>query len=461
LRFEMPDDFHSRDTTLARLVAEALLRSKSRQAEHSSACPDAELLATYAEHALTEEETARWERHFADCSRCQKIIAVLTANDDELSHAEVERLGNLAVASSAPSALRRPPPANAAAWWISLWRRPLVWRWLVPIAGMASAAGLWFALHQAPPRETLSSQKIDATAEAPQNGAAQGETAASSPKPDETQIAQSNLPAPPALAPPPETGPRDKETASAKSPTAAKKENTQKQEAVSNAVQAPSPRAAVRSLQTREYDAKDNRLQRAAPPAEPKSEASDALSAAAPVAPRAVTGAVSAPPPPAPALAAGGERAERQDLDRGSGAPARTQTKALAQNVNPAIVFGSPNRRSLWRLGSGGRIDHSTDQGQTWQAQSSGVTADLLAGAAPSETVAWVIGRDGTILRTEDGEHWQRVAPPSGTQPGASKAAPPDWVTIEARDALHATVTSRDLRRFTTEDGGLTWVQPQ
>ena len=445
----MPDDPHSRDTALARLVAEALLRSKSRQADHNSACPDAEVLASYAEHALTEEETARWESHFADCSRCQKIIAVLAANDDERNYAELERLGNLAAASSEPSAARRPAPANAAGWWRSLWRPP-VWRWLVPVAGMASAAGLWFALHQAPSRETLSSQKIAATAEAPQNGAAQGETAASSSKSDETQIAQSNLPAPPALAPPQAARLRDKETVSAKSPTAAKKEESRKQEAVSNAVQAPSAVAAGRSLETPEYDAKDNRLQ-SAPPAEPKSQVSDALSTAAPQAP------VAAPAPPP--LAGEGERAERQDLDRAAGAPKPPQLKAFAQNVNPAIIFVSPSRRVLWRLGSAGRIERSTDQGQSWQAQSSGVTADLLAGAAPSETVAWAVGREGIILRTEDGQHWQRVAPPSGAQSATSKASPPDWISIEARDALHATVTSRDLRRFTTEDGGRTWRQ--
>jgi photosystem II stability/assembly factor-like uncharacterized protein len=132
--------------------------------------------------------------------------------------------------------------------------------------------------------------------------------------------------------------------------------------------------------------------------------------------------------------------------------------KAFAQTVivNPATVFAPPNRRALWRLGSAGRIEHSTDQGQSWQPQSSGVTADLLAGAAPSETVAWVAGRNGTILRTEDGgEHWQRVAAP--TESGALPTAPPDWVGVEASDALHATITSRDLRRFATDDGGRTW----
>jgi photosystem II stability/assembly factor-like uncharacterized protein len=123
-------------------------------------------------------------------------------------------------------------------------------------------------------------------------------------------------------------------------------------------------------------------------------------------------------------------------------------------------VFGSPNRRALWRLGSGGRIEHSTDEGQTWQPQASGVTADLLAGAAASEKIAWVVGRAGIIVRTEDGERWRQVTPPA-IEAATPSALNSDWIVVEARDALHATIISRDLRRFVTEDGGRTWVQQQ
>jgi photosystem II stability/assembly factor-like uncharacterized protein len=79
------------------------------------------------------------------------------------------------------------------------------------------------------------------------------------------------------------------------------------------------------------------------------------------------------------------------------------------------------------------------------------VTSDLLAGAVPSDTAAWIAGRMGVILRTTDGERWQRVASPD---------AAADWTAIEATDALHATVTSSDRRRFATDDGGQTW-KPQ
>jgi len=445
----MPDDSHLRDTALARLLAEALkAQSKSVGDVTISACPDAEILATYAEHGLAEEETARWESHFADCSRCQKIIAVLAASDEELTGPEVERLGNLAAASS-PA---REPVLRKAAWWSLIWRRPVLWRWLVPAAGLASAAGLWLALHQAPPRETLSAQKIAATTEAPRNGAPEAVTGTSSAKPDETQIAQANLPPPPAPSPRSDVLLRDKETAPATPSPAAKKEQAQKQETFSNAVQPPQASEIGRALNTRENDAQVDRL-RPSQAAEAKSQIKDALTAAAPAAP------VAAPPPP-PARDV--DRAERQALDdRATGAPAPTQMKALAQTVSVAIVFASPDRRALWRLGSGGRIEHSSDQGKTWQPQSSGVTADLLAGAAPSETVAWAAGREGIILRTADGEHWQRIAPPSATPPAASTTPAPDWTGVEARDALHATIISRDLRRFATEDGGRTWFQMQ
>ncbi len=56
MSFDKPGDLHSRDTALARLLAEAL-KSQSKPAGHGrdSACPDAEVLAAYAEQGLAEE----------------------------------------------------------------------------------------------------------------------------------------------------------------------------------------------------------------------------------------------------------------------------------------------------------------------------------------------------------------------------------------------------------------------
>jgi hypothetical protein len=439
---DTPGDPRSRDTALARLLAEALkARSNPADRAGSSACPDAEILAAYADHGLAEDEAVRWESHFADCERCQKVIAVLAASGEELTPAEVQKLGTVAAASDARESATR----GTVAPWLAIWRRPVLWRWLVPAAGLASAA-LWFALRQAPTREVLTTQKIETRSDAPQRDAAQG-AAASSAKSDESQVAQANLPAPPPALPRPGPPLRDKETAPSKSVDAAAELPARKQESRQTAAQAP-PVSQTDRLQSREESAKDDRAP--FPQAADKKSQTDTFDSAA--APVAAPGAPSAEPS-APAEA----RAAPQGFG-GQIASSANEVKQLAKTEPATIVFTSPDRRAQWRVGPGGRIEHSADQAQTWQPQTSGVTSDLLAGAAPSEKIAWVVGRAGAILRTQDGEHWQRVTAPSTGQPIASSNPAPDWISVEARDALHATITSRDLRRFATEDGGRTWM---
>jgi len=449
----MPDDPRSRDTALARMLAQALeSRSKPAGQAKSSACPDAEVLAAYAEHGLAEDETARWEIHFADCGRCQKIIAVLAASGEELTHAEVERLGALVAATSKAPELAR----NTPAWWTAIWRRPVFWRLLVPAAGLASAVALLLALHPAPPREAPGSQGIAATTAAPRSEIAQGAPAASPAKPGKTLSAQADLPAPNLVTPSSGAPSRDKQTTQANSPSAAGPvpATARKEEAFSRAAQAPPVAEADNSLKAREDAAKDNRVLSAQAAPTQNAEAKDALTAGAASAPAAAPLA----PPPAPE----GARAAPSGLGgAAAGSFARARVQALTKTAVPPIVFGSPGRTALWRLGSDGRIERSADQGQTWQPQSSGVTSGLLAGAAPSEKIAWVVGRAGIILRTEGGQRWQRVAPPLAAQPAAPAGPPLDWIGVEARDALSATVISRDLRRFATSDGGRTWVQQQ
>jgi photosystem II stability/assembly factor-like uncharacterized protein len=114
-------------------------------------------------------------------------------------------------------------------------------------------------------------------------------------------------------------------------------------------------------------------------------------------------------------------------------------------------TFASPDGGASWRLGTAGHIERSTDRGQTWQPQSSGVTVDLIAGSGSSKDVAWVVGREGVILRSTDGEHWERIPTPSGV------SSP--WAAVAAHDAMSATVVAEDLRRFSTTDGGRTWMQ--
>jgi hypothetical protein len=157
--------------------------------------------------------------------------------------------------------------------------------------------------------------------------------------------------------------------------------------------------------------------------------------------------------------------------DQGAAASAQAQPQARAAAALGAIApqqataepqlnaggqaslytFSPPEGGVTWRLGIAGLIERSTDEGRTWQPQSSGVTSDLVAGSAANKQAAWVVGRGGVILRTADGEHWERVTGPAGVTS--------EWAAVAAHDAMSASVAAQDLRRFSTEDGGRTWVQ--
>jgi len=118
-------------------------------------------------------------------------------------------------------------------------------------------------------------------------------------------------------------------------------------------------------------------------------------------------------------------------------------------------MLKAPSGSALWRAGKGGIIERSTDAGKTWVSQMSPAQEDWLAGAAVSDTTCWLAGRNGAIARTSDGEHWERIAPPS--QAAGTDGKLPDWTAITARDGQSATITASDGRQYATLDAGKTW----
>jgi len=157
-------------------------------------------------------------------------------------------------------------------------------------------------------------------------------------------------------------------------------------------------------------------------------------------APQAAADAIA---PLAEAAGAAPNATESVQLRRERAAPAQALAKTSA--AAPDIV--SPDHAVRWRIRTAGSVDRSTDGGLTWQAQTTGVATPLVSGAAPSPAICWVVGRGGVVLRSTDGATWQRV--------GLSDAI--DLIAIRASDAMTATVTAADGRRFTTGDGGKTW----
>jgi len=92
----------------------------------------------------------------------------------------------------------------------------------------------------------------------------------------------------------------------------------------------------------------------------------------------------------------------------------------------------------------------------SWELRPTGTTSGLRGLAAVSETVAWVSGSGGTVLRTLDGgATWQNVAPPD--------AAGQAFRDIEAFTADHVVLLAigpGDASRvYVTEDGGASWTK--
>ena len=125
-----------REETLARRMGEALNEMDARNAGD---CPDAEIIAAYAEQALAQAEAAKWESHFASCSRCRKILLVLAASaDTPLAEKEVAQLGELVSAVRAPVEITGGSAgARLQGFWD--WRT----RWLAPALGVAAVLVVW------------------------------------------------------------------------------------------------------------------------------------------------------------------------------------------------------------------------------------------------------------------------------------------------------------------------------
>jgi photosystem II stability/assembly factor-like uncharacterized protein len=92
--------------------------------------------------------------------------------------------------------------------------------------------------------------------------------------------------------------------------------------------------------------------------------------------------------------------------------------------------------------------------GALWAPQKSGVEAQLRGLAVLDGHHAWASGEKGTVLRTRDGESWEKVAVPGGGEL--------DFRDVEALDAktvlLLSAGTGGASRIYRSTDGGATWT---
>jgi hypothetical protein len=475
LRMEKPMASDERDRNFDRAIARHL-RSAATSAHatnsaagarsHRDSCPDAETLAAYHERSLLPSEMNSWKEHIVGCALCQEILAHLEVTDaiPLPSAREVEvfsKTESQPVAASPSQPAAGASPARVRSLRLVAGTR---WRWLVPASAIAAGLLVWISLHENQPPALPSSNEI--------------------------KIAKNQEP--PAPAPPAATGsaglePRPQLTPP-KSPEAFDKIVTSRRIAPPETLKqsrpyaysagVPSPNvpakvegkfqkdgkrgAAADELLTEkraDLDAKtvDGALrQREEAQAQAQSEAANIqlqnqananmAKVAGPAPLNQVTNAKkmkAAPAPAAPPPSAGA-----------SGGVADFSVGAASQMVivtSDTDRIYAPGFGSIWHAGNAGLIEFSSDGGHSWSRQRSGVIVDLLTGSAPSEKVCWIVGRVGALLLTTDGgAHWKLISSPLKDDLGG----------IQATDQLHATIWNvHNTRRFSTSDGGLTWVR--
>ena len=149
---------------------------------------------------------------------------------------------------------------------------------------------------------------------------------------------------------------------------------------------------------------------------------------------------------PAPPAA---EEVQNGALALRSSADVMVEQRAFADRLDRRLEVSTADDAVRWRLGPDGDVERSRDGGLTWSARPTGVGPDLLAGAAPTAGVCWLVGRRGTVVLTIDAETWRRLPFPE----------PADLTLVEASDGLRASVTTDDGRTFETTDGGATWTE--
>lgn len=377
-------------------AVEALLRAKTSRAD-GPLCLEPDVLAAWVDGGLTAPEVEQIEAHVADCSRCQALVAtfVRAAQPDDLRAASEER---------------RP-------WWKRGWGLGL----LVPLTAGVAAIAIYVA--QPAYRNPTATLTAPSQKEADASPKLQAPAAETSPQANEKRKAAAAA-APEAL--------RDQAKTEANIPA-------RPREPAEGRLKRDEQERALSDTRSRSDEASKD-----ASAAQGGSVTSNIAPVAAPAA---------APPPPATVAGASAQPAPARQNARAVDAarPSDASLRSFAQSDAGTRDIVSPNPTVRWRVGAAGSIQYSTTGGSSWQPLASGVAVDLTAGASPSASVCWVVGRSGTVLLTTNGIRWQRVAFPETL----------DLTAVEAADARSAKVTAVTGRSFRTVDGGATWTTVQ
>jgi Photosynthesis system II assembly factor YCF48/Putative zinc-finger len=379
--------------------------------EPPDGCLDAGVLAAWFEGTLDPAERAAAETHAADCSRCQAALAAMIRIE--------------------PAIDSRP------------WSRSPAFGWLVPITVAAAALVIFIRPYWsrvAP--EVAVQQHAPAAITAPATLPPESQAA----KPAELDSAAREVtpPTPAVEARTRQVAKHDAKEDALKQQELEKRQSGARAEAPA-APTVVAPFVGDSSLKDRVgVPVDESALQRAAsaaaapaPPSPPVSERSSMV-------------AVGTPPvaEPAPALPSQDRITTGAMAEKGLAETVALNARAAPRtSPQPPVVVQAADGSTRWRVIGPASVQRSRDAGASWEPQSTGVTAIISSGAAPSTSVCWLVGKGGIVLLSADGRSWRRVPFPQSV----------DLTSIVAADANTATVTTASGRKFTTTDGGKSW----
>jgi hypothetical protein len=385
------------------------LRAAARRGRTGGVCPDAGLLAAYADGRLPSDERRQVEAHAADCPSCVRHLALLGA------------------VAEAPE----PAPARG---WLSRWG------WMVPVATTALVFAVWTSLpDDATQRAITVPHRQDAPpvmADPGQPGQSPRDDRASAPAGDDVTGRDG--------------GPASDDSARARqtpgTPVAPPRE-TQFAEPMAELPLRPEP---------------EQRLEASRAPLPAPSAAPEFAAAEVPSPPPA--------PPPPPMAPVPSPPAHAVASDAAGGAPAKsTEAVRVAPGTEPGGRAETATRQAdslLHRVaGAGalefvvetawgdryrtaaGRIERSRDRGATWRAI--GALPDRTLTVASCVALArtcWAGGVEGTMLRIE-GDDARRADLPLRARVESLVVTPEGAVTVTVEGGT----------RFLSTDDGRTW----
>ena len=445
-------------------AVEQWLRQTPIAGERADACLDAETMAAWTEGTLDAPRRSMAEAHAATCGRCQEMLAIM---------------------------LRTTPVATASA-------GSPIRKWLMmlgPALAAATAVALWIAVDRRPaqtPVDTLAKQEAatERAVAAPAEGAASPAEKDAKARDDSSDRVAKERPAE-RLGAVNEAVADKPDRREAPSLAAAKPNDEERRRATPDSAPAaaatpvltpaapppPAAPAAVppvsepvvseqqkRVLQDQLLKQSQNQNQNAANQAPerqnsvnqgqvnqaPQNQAPGNQSAQQQ--PRQQQEAVSVTAESPAIQAARPPVVEEKAAAAGRGGSAQGFAGARLDTVAGLTFDVTVNdQKARWRVVEGRLVQRSLDQGRSWSTQ---YTIDagpgrINAGICPTAAVCWLAGRSGLVLRTIDGQNWQRLAVPQDIE----------LTSVSSTDERTATVRAADGRRFVTTDGGRTWVQ--